>query len=338
MATIKKSDRFTAQRNQSSTVGYVAADLGAKRSAAGLTHFDWVPLDSIAPDPTNERRLGLSVEILKQPLEALDDKIRPVVESLHRFSDALLDQGMINPIQVYARPGGVYEIISGERRYWCSVLNYLRAPNQEEAFARSKVQVKIHHERPRNLKLMQLSENLNREDLPLDSKLRAVEAAWLEWKEANPGKADSGRALARALSLSVTDSGTWYYLLNGDSPLRRAVLRGHIPSLWAVRELRSVSDDLLAKMLPKIAQYGFSETLLRELRSDAASEPGPVKPKKAGPRVRPLVRLPITPKSAQKIYDLLRPHFPASEPVDWSSRAKARKAFLDLLALIDGQD
>lgn len=336
MAVRKKSARFSAHHQQSSTVGFVASDLGAKRSAAGQTHFDWVALDSISPDPTNERRLGLSVEILRKPIEELDDKIKPIVESLHRFSSALLTEGMINPIQVYARGGGVYEIISGERRYWCSVLNHLRATTEEEAFARSKVQVKIHHERPANLKLLQLSENLNREDLPLDGKLRAIDAAWLEWKATNPGKGDSARALGRALNLSVTDAAAWAYLINEDSPLRRAVLKGQIPSLWAVRELRNLSDELLAKVLPKVAQYGFSESLLQELRLDPTAVPRAPKPKPAGRPARPLVRPPISPRSAKRIYELLQPHFELGEAVDWSSPAKARKAFMDLLALIDG--
>lgn len=341
MAQVKKSTRFTAQAQQSANVNSYAADLKAENSQAGQTHYEWIALDSLVPDPTNARGLNLTRELLLAPIESLPPEQQPYVESIHRMAAAILDHGQINAIQAYRKPGGMHEIISGERRYWACTLNLLRATTPEEQFSRSRAKVEIHHARPANLKLQQLDENLNREDLPLAGKLRAVESAWKEWCENHPETSTSGRSMAKCLNLPVTEAATWHFLITEDSPIRGAVLRGDLPSLWAVRKLRSLKPDQLALVIPKIAQHGYNPDLIAEYAgpSDPSDESAPASPPPApkGRPPRPLVRPPITQRSARWLYEKLSDALGLPQDVDWSSQAKARKAFMDLLSHIDGQ-
>lgn len=79
---------------------------GGGAAPAGVTELRDLPVDQITPNPDQPRR-----------------RFDP--EELQSLADSIAEQGIIQPVLVRPKPGGLYEIVAGERRWRAAQLAQL---------------------------------------------------------------------------------------------------------------------------------------------------------------------------------------------------------------------
>ncbi len=103
----------------------------------------------------------------------IEDQIRSAInsEEITELADSIKEHGLINPITVYQREDGKYQLISGEKRYraccklgmkevLANVFTFKNLPN---------------YDRPTQVMLVQITENLHRSNPTFSDYVRAVD-------------------------------------------------------------------------------------------------------------------------------------------------------------------
>ncbi len=115
-----------------------------------------IEIDLIDPDPDNTRSTFRPVDgqVPKEALQALEE-----------FADGILERKLAHPISVVSKPDGRYMIVMGERRWRSFVLNRDRGhPNFDRIPAVIREDLEGYDKRSER-GLVQLAENLDREDV-----------------------------------------------------------------------------------------------------------------------------------------------------------------------------
>ena len=190
-----------------------------------------VPLEKIAPDPD-------------QPREEFDP------DSIARLAESLKVTGQLQPIRVaWREEQGRYTIIAGERRWRAA-----------EVAGMPTVACIIHEglPAPAELLVMQIIENLQREDL------RPIEQA-KAFHRLMGINGWSARQLARELSLTQSSVARALALLDLPGPVQELVEQGTLPAATAceVSRLERAEDQV------EIATQIVSERLTRDEAAEA---------------------------------------------------------------------
>ena len=186
---------------------------GAVESAvANDLNVEMIALHRISPDPRNPRSLGLDHRDPRN-FEAADPSAVRKSEELARLEELALSiskQGLLQPITVYPY-GQDFRIVAGERRYLAHVL--IGAPSIKALILSGK---------PRNLRALQLIENLQREGLSLGNQLRGMRDVLAEY-EANGEPLTSGDEFAAAIGRKRTTAYRWWALMHAPADVIKAV-------------------------------------------------------------------------------------------------------------------
>lgn len=299
---------------------------------------EWVRLDSLKPDPENPRRLKMTMEKLLADRASLSEEDARAVEELRTLAASIKHGGLSNPIEVYPIPGAGFSIISGERRYWACMYNCETASNDDERIELSEVRVTIYKTKPQRLRLKQLSENRLRSDLSLADEMHSVFAAVDELEESERATAYSSvREMARMLHISNTDAHFWLKVQSRWPGLKPVIAAGKITSMWQLRKILALGEDQIAKLIPKIAQYGFSEDLLHEMpapRKASEGERKPGRPRAPGHKIQAR----ITETAGKRLAELVAAPLglPDLLKVDWSKPREVTKAFTLIAEKLNG--
>lgn len=193
--------------------------------------FADVPLTDIDPDPDNPRHLGFSAQSLKalnpddlSPLEARR------FNRLVQMSQTIRGEGqVIEPIIVY-RHGSRYQLAIGERRFLASILA-----------DKATIPAKILHVRPKQLRLLQLVENFQREELTTYEVAKNIQSVIDEWSEVH-GDQPSVEIIGQAAGLEKSRVYTYLAVLRGPEDVLEALKSGALQNLEKAYEIGKIED------------------------------------------------------------------------------------------------
>lgn len=334
--------------SKAKSFGFDAALAGASDLArdlvgngAGERALEEVLITNLRPDPENPRRLEMTREKLLADLQTLGEVDAERVAQIRGLAATILDEGLRQPIESYPfGEGGLYRIVSGERRYWACLYNYLSAP-ADQRVRREMVNSFVYRQAPTILRRFQLTENLQREDLTVAELYRSVVGAWKESDEQNPGQQiGSAHDLQATLSLPKNQAYAIYAVRKKWPALEKQILEGRLPSMRAVRLVLDQTDDIIKRLLPKIAQHGFTADMVQEvIASDAEKQAAA--PASTKSRGRPTTYAAVArfkPLQIERLWQIViaaRPDLGLQADIDWASPASGKQAIEVLLKALD---
>lgn len=184
-----------------------------------------VPIGDLRPDPNNARDLRITLDMLREPDAVSDTALREELDHIRNLSETIKDGGLLQPVSAYVTPGGVLQLIMGERRWWAC---QLAGMNQIDAF--------IYPERPPDIAVKALTENIHRRNLSLAGVLRGLRQV-MEQRQAGGAPITTGDHLSEVVRLPRSVAYRWWRVLGGPQDVQDAVLNGTIPTLVVANDL-----------------------------------------------------------------------------------------------------
>lgn len=194
-------------------------------------HAEDVPLSRIQPDPANPRQTGLdpgNPESIAADDPLREEKLR-TLEGIRELSVSIADVGVIQPINIY-RHGDGFRIATGERRFLASLIA-----------GKHTIPAVISDQKPKNLRLIQLVENIHRVDLPLWHRVENIRAVMEE--RAEQGEAiDSAEILQSVIGFKRTTAYNLWALLHAPEDVQEVVRSDAYGTLQAVAKVARIED------------------------------------------------------------------------------------------------
>lgn len=221
--------------------GVISHALVAGQDEVGDLNVEYVDVSKIDPDPDNPRQLGIThgdiQPFLGKALESCDMEEREgasdkdlVLQSILGLAASIERNKLQQPIKLY-RHGERFRIVYGERRYWATLIA-----------EKPVIPAWILSQRPQRLRLLQLIENLQREDLPLPKKLSNLEGAVQEL-ERELGAPLTGHDLAAEVGLKKRQANKYLAVLRGPKDVREAIASGSLRDLQTASDISAIADD-----------------------------------------------------------------------------------------------
>lgn len=286
-----------------------------------------IALDRIQPDPLNPRQLALTEAEFALVRDAAARSDAPVMEEptdpraelllgLASLAVSFKHAGVLQPIKVY-RHGEAYRIAFGERRYWAA-----------RAAALPDIECRITEHKPDNLRVLQLVENLQRQDLDLAGRMRSVRDAVAELQVGDENvKPD---VFAQATGMSPRSARRYLAVLRGPTDVLDTVLLGELDSVRVAERLSKISDDAVrSEALRNIRDGTSPEDAIARALARART------PNSTTSKGRPPARVVLGSTKNTQIVRLIiqRVLGDANSPdIDWSDMRAVREAWGAFLA------
>lgn len=301
---------------------FASSNATTKQIAESLTHseadesgYDTIPLERIQLDPENPRHLGL--EVSNPRLVAQDDARREeklaYIEKLEDLALSIASQGVITPIRVY-RIGREFRIAHGERRYLASVMA-----------GEVSIPAIILKEKPKTLRLQQLLENFQREDLSAFRRCENIRSVLIE-AAALGEPIDSHEKLRKATGIGRSQAFDYLAVACATDDVWDALASGQITSVGAAAVISRISD-------PAVRARAIQEGI----DPQGNTQPTPVKtvrPKGGRPAA---FRFPGATTNADVARRIIEAVGGAGRyEVDWTNAVAVSKTFKQLLKDLEG--
>ncbi len=311
----------------------------------GTLNYKIIPLNSVEFDPFNPRDLSISIEDLNIGLleeDPLYDKKLKELKLLEQMAETIKKYGVRNAIEVY-KNGNVYRLIHGERRCLSSILA-----------GKKEIAAKILEEKPNDfdIRLLQLIENVQRENLSLYETLLNIKQVISEYKKhIDPNVDIHHEILSRIINRSRTHCVNFLSVLSGGQELMNAIKSGQINNLEKAAIIAKARNEISRSALLKACLDGTS---LKQLKEEAAKQKkievilptkeSPVKKRSGRKAVK--INLGSTQKISvvRKLIDLVfqdpayakfKPQFSAMALNDFSSCSNSISALIKLMEEIE---
>lgn len=297
----------------------------------GQLHYDMMSLDAIEPDPENPRKLLITRNDLLNGLNASDQNYQiklKELDALNELSESIKRIGVRNAIEVY-KDGLKYRIVTGERRYWASMLA-----------GQKSVPVRI-SQKPEefNLRYTQWVENINRQDLSLSEKLNNLILISDAHKKSNRGEFNE-QALQSLLGISTAQTYRYFALLNADDKIVQLVKLGKINNLKLVQELVAMKDQgARNQIISFISESKGEVTSLARYKESAGKK---TSSKSNSRKSISLGKINST-QTAKRLFEIvlsdssLYKYRNEFENIDWASSKAITKAFKSLFKSIESE-
>lgn len=229
----------------------------------GTLNYKIIPLSSIEFDPLNPRDLSVSVKDLSAGLlkdDPLYEKKFKEIKLLEQMAETIKKYGVRNAIEVYQN-GNVYRLIHGERRCLSSILA-----------GKKEIAAKILEEKPNDfdIRLLQLIENVQRENLTLYETLLNVDHVIREYKKhIDPDVDMHHEILSRIINRSRTHCVNFLSVLSGGQELMNAIKSGLITNLEKAAIIAKSKTEIGRSALLKACLDGMS---LKQLKEEASKQ------------------------------------------------------------------
>lgn len=227
----------------------------------GTLNYKVVPLSSIEFDPLNPRDLSISIKDLENGLVEIDplyEKKSKELKLLEQMAETIKKYGVRNAIEVY-KDGNVYRLIHGERRCLSSILA-----------GKKEIAAKILEEKPSDLdiRLLQLIENVQREDLTLYETLLNIEQVISEYRKLiDPNVEMRPETLGGIINRSRTHCVNFLSVLSGGQELIGAIKSGVINNLEKAAIVAKAKTEASKSALLQACLEGMSLQQLKEISS-----------------------------------------------------------------------
>lgn len=233
------------------------------RNNVGTMNYRSVPISAIEFDPHNPRKLSISrddvISGLNKDADFYDLKLKELT-SLQEMAETIKQHGVRNPVEIY-KHGSTYRLIHGERRCLGSLLA-----------GKTDIPAKILEQKPSNLdiRLLQLIENVQREDLSLSDFLDNIRLIVDEYKIST--KEDfvlNANFLEKMINKSRAQCFNILAVLNAPEEIQRLIREGKIKNLEkaALISTEKVSSKRLELLDACIK--GESLKKLKQMKSDS---------------------------------------------------------------------
>ena len=202
----------------------------------GSLNYKIVPLSAIEFDPDNPRELAIDREDLAKGLDSEDphyEKKQFELASLQQIAATIKKYGVRNAVEIY-QYGSSYRLIHGERRCLGSILA-----------GKKEIPAKVLDTKPNELdvRLLQLIENVQREDLTLAETLKNIEMVMHEYQKAHGIEEVNAVFLEKLINRSKPHCLNFLAVLNGPKKLRMAIDAGEIKNLEKAAIVAKVRSD-----------------------------------------------------------------------------------------------
>ena len=277
---------------------------------------EWVQTESIRPDRDQSRKLGVTLDILRNPESVTDPRLRAEIDVLLGLAMNIKKIGQRQPIEVY-RDGGVYRILSGERRWWAAQIAEI-----------PKVFAKVLPEKPKDLRLKQLSENIQRVDLTPAEVLHGLLAV-IEEAGRVGAPITTAAGLRDQVGFSASTAKRWWSIITGPKDVIEALNAGQIGLVTADMASRIEDDAERAQFIARAEQDGSTEA---SARSKPKLDRANAKRGRGRPRTIPLGTI-----KRHDVARLLLTRVLGSEPkgVDWDDPKAIAAAIKQMLQRLE---
>ncbi len=203
----------------------ISSTVDLVKNNIGTLNYKIIPLDAIEFDPNNPRDLVISRTDLPQgPSESdpLYEKKLLEFESLKQTAETIKKYGVRNAVEIY-KFGNSYRLIHGERRCLSSILA-----------GKKDIPAKVLDEKPNDfdIRLLQLIENVQREDLTLKDTLGNIQQVIKEYKlHINDAVEIDASFLESLINRSKTQCLNFLAVLNAPKDIQDKIALGEIRSL-----------------------------------------------------------------------------------------------------------
>lgn len=286
--------------------------LDSASERAEFARFEEIALGSVQPDPEQPRQIELSLAELREP-KTDDPRTLQLIESIQALAASMERVGQKTPIDVYQRDLS-YVLIAGERRYWAARL-----------LGWSSIHAKVLTERPRDLRLRQLVENVARQDLTPSEILNGLKALVAEAKDSGVN-VQGASDLISAAGMSKTSAYRWWNILNAPAAVHELIHEGFgVAAVERVAMMKS-ADERRQAIEALRSDKGVEERAEEAGGSAAGKNAAPKKRAKPGrPRA---YRVELSdPQIVAKLYRKLG----GTGDVDWEDPKQAKQALVTLL-------
>ncbi len=223
----------------------------------GTLNYKIIPLDAIEFDPNNPRDLMiLRTDLPHGPSE--DDPLYEIksqeFESLKQTAETIKKYGVRNAVEIY-KHGNTYRLIHGERRCLSSILA-----------GKKDIPAKVLDEKPNDfdIRLLQLIENVQREDLTLKDTLNNIRQVIKEYKlHVNASIEIDATFLEGLINRSKTQCLNFLAVLNAPAELQSSIHNGELKSLEKAAIIAKAKTDSQRSTLLKSCLDGASLNQLK---------------------------------------------------------------------------
>jgi ParB family transcriptional regulator, chromosome partitioning protein len=229
----------------------------------GTLNYKLVPLSAIEFDPCNPRDLAITREELPegpQDDDPLYEKKMKEFESLKQTAETIKKYGVRNAVEIY-KFGTSYRLIHGERRCLSSILA-----------GKNEIPAKILNEKPNDfdIRLLQLIENAQREDLSLYETLNNVKQVIQEYKmQIDDNITVDSIFLEGLINRSKTHCLIFLSVLHGPESLVSAIKQGKINSLEKAAIIARAKSEQQRDALMRSCLGGAS---LKQLKKESQQQ------------------------------------------------------------------
>ena len=236
----------------------ISSTVDLVKNNIGTLNYKIVPISAIEFDPQNPRELAITREELPNGPSTDDplyEKKIQELESLKQTAETIKKYGVRNAIEIY-KYGNSYRLIHGERRCLSSILA-----------GKKDIPAKILDEKPNDfdIRLLQLIENVQREDLSLYETLNNVRQVIKEYKNhVNPDVEVDAIFLENLINRSKTHSLNFLAVLNAENELHEVIKNGQIKSLEKAAIIAKTKSKSQRESLLKSCLAGASLTQLKQ--------------------------------------------------------------------------
>ena len=256
--------------------GVISHALAAGQDEVGDLNVEYVEVGKIDPDPDNPRQLGITYSDIQPFLgqaaescqtdeaEPATDKER-ILQSILGLAASIEKNKVQQPIKLY-RHGERFRIVYGERRYWATLIAQ-----------KPMIPAWILTQRPQRLRLLQLIENLQREDLSLPNKLSNIESAIKELEQ-EFGEPVTGYQLANEVGLKKRQANKYLAVLRGPKDVRQAVASGGLRDLQTASEISAIEDDSKRGLALAAALSGAGRDAVKTVKHPVVKRTGAGRP------------------------------------------------------------
>ncbi len=229
----------------------------------GSLNYRIIPLDAIEFDPENPRNLAISrTDLPHGPLkdDPLFEQKNKELESLKQTAETIKKYGVRNAVEIY-KFGNSYRLIHGERRCLSSILA-----------GKKDIPAKVLDEKPNDfdIRLLQLIENVQREDLTLNDTLNNIKQVMNEYKQHVDDTVQVDATFLESLiNRSKTQCLNFLAVLNAPENLQLAIKNGEIRSLEKAAIIAKAKTDT---QRDKLLQYCLEGASLFELKQETIQQ------------------------------------------------------------------
>jgi len=233
----------------------------------GTLNYKIIPLSAIEFDPDNPRDLVITRDDLpfgpSQDDPLYEEKLQEF-ESLKQTAETIKKYGVRNAVEIY-KHGNTYRLIHGERRCLSSIIA-----------GKKDIPAKVLDEKPNDfdIRLLQLIENVQREDLTLNETLNNIRQVIKEYKNHIDASAEVDAIFLESLiNRSKTHCLNFLSVLNAPEDLQEIIKKGDIRSLEkaaiiAKAKTSSQRDALLKSCLDGASLKQLKQESLQQKKLD----------------------------------------------------------------------